>query len=227
MREMLILLLGLSLAGSGCAVWQGSRQPNYVGYGPEPAVGTFPVFLIVTSEEARAEGVETKVARSTAQRMESALAKAMEKSPVMALAATSQTKPVHYFLFLDSVVDDHSTGADMLSFLTLALIPSVSSLNVSVTGSLYEAASGEELGVYEARGSRKMLTWLLLAPVTPLTLALGPGLEDVATLTYQDIFIQVAQALAGRGLPGAVDPATVEIPRKPPPTQRRPLQMMP
>lgn len=225
-KVLLLFVSTLQLAQAGCALWQGSRTPNFVGFGPEPTMGNFPVFQVVLTEEDQSEGVPMSLSRTTAKDMQAALETAMGTSPAMALGYTAPTKPVQYILFLDAVVDDRSAAADLLSFVTLGFIPSISSLNVSVTGSLYEAATGDELGVYEARGSRKMMTWLFLAPVTPLTLALGPGLEDVAVPTYQDIFIQVAHALVGRDLPPAIDPQTIEI-RRTPQSTRREIRVLP
>ena len=104
------------------------------------------------------------------------------------------------------------------------MIPVRTTEDVSITASLYEAATGKELGAYEVKSQLKTLFWLPLLPATPFTLSFGPTSDKVYDSTFRDIFIQVARELQGRALPAAVDPSQLEIKATPVPHTRREIR---
>jgi hypothetical protein len=199
------MLLGLAAAVSGCAFWQGPRTPNLVETASEPTVEPPPAIDVIFSSDAYP------------YQFTASLYNTARTSPIMRAASFGQTTgPVHYLLFLDGTADKSAiswVAVDAMLFLWP--IPARTTEDVAVTGFLYEAATGKELGAYEAKGARKTLAWLPLFPATPFTLAFGPSRDELYDATFQDIFIQVAQELHGRALPPAVDPSRLEIKRTP------------
>ncbi len=132
----------------------------------------------------------------------------------MGKASFSPGEPAHYILFLDTKVNEHGQAMAMISGFSLMIIPAAISSDIAVVGSLYEAATGEEIGAYEAQGVLEVFIWLPLLPVTPITLVTGPG-KELYDDTYRDLLIQVARDLKGRPLPNPVPAGKIKIEEEP------------
>jgi hypothetical protein len=135
-------------------------------------------------------------------------------SPLMQRASLQPTEPVNYVLFLDGLSSGHNEATLIVFSLLLSIIPNTYHTEDTLTASLYEAATGAKVGVYRAETHEGMFVWLPLLPFAPVTFALMPGRKKTIDPLFEDVFAQLSQALAGRPLPPAVEPARIEIKRE-------------
>ena len=210
---VVVVLAGLV----GCVAWQGPRTPNLVRTASEPAVNPPPVMWAIL-------GWDETVRLDEASRREFALSlnRTMRCSPVLQSSwwtvgptLDQATAPVHYVLFLDVSSDTTAQFWMALDVFFGMIFPAKSTESVKVTGSLYEAATGKELGAYEAKAALNRLAWLPLLPALPFVLAFGPTSDELYDSTFKDIFIQVATELQHRDLPATADPLQLQIKRTP------------
>ncbi len=73
-----------------------------------------------------------------------------KESPMMRYAG-NQLAPINYILFLDTAINEHGQAMAIIGGLSLMLFPVVVDSDVIVTGTLYEAATGKEVGVTRPR----------------------------------------------------------------------------
>jgi len=212
LRPTFLLILTMQL--SGCVMWQGQRVPNLVQTTKEPATAPAAIKVVLGHQHKMerdrrewAEGLSNSV-------FVKGYDNAVKTSPVMKYASQSPTAPVSYVLFLDTAINEHGEAMAIISGLSLMLIPAVADSDIIVTGTLYEAATGKEVGVYDAKGKIETLIWLPLLPVTPFALFAAPG-QKTYDDTFTDVFIQLANQLQNQPVPEAVDPARLEIERVP------------
>lgn len=211
MRHVWIVIIAVLTAG--CAAWQGPRTPDLVASQTEEALQPEPVIKLEFSHVHMMEG-DSGAPFTGGGMSETAFRDSLERvskdSPLMTHASLAPDEPVHYVLFLDTSINEHGQALAILGGLSFGLFPVIPSSDVGVTGVLYEATSGERVGVYEAQGKLKVLLWLPLLPFTPVTLFLGPGYE-LYDDTYKDLFIQISRDLKDQPLPEAVEASRLEI----------------
>lgn len=213
-RRWVALWIVALIGVDGCVSLQGRRMPGYAGRLSEPAVAETPSVLVVLTQKAKAEGIELIFQPQTGDAndpLTRALLAALKKSPLMARASTVPERPVSYVLFLDATTERESQTAVIVLALTAGLFPASARRYVAIKALLYEASSGKEVALYEARNSITTVLWLPFLIVSPITIWAGPSERDLYESGFEDVFIQVAYTLKDQVLPPAVDPARLEM----------------
>ena len=194
----------------------GQRIPNLGAKMSEPYIEPPPVIMVVFEHEHQMEGDRRKsVEALSAGEFRKALEEVSKVSPIMRNASPRPTEPVHYILFLDTLINEHGEAMAMISGFSFMLIPVSMSSDIIVRASLYEAVTGSKVGVYEAKTELNVFVWLPLLPVTPITLAAGPKRKDLYDPCFKDVFIEVANTIKDHPLPPPVPASKIEIRREP------------
>lgn len=218
-RCTLLLLLVIAHALSGCAMWQGKRTPDIPPNAKEPLVEPVPSIKVVFGHEHKMEGDRREWAEGLSSReFTNSYERTAKESPVMRYAG-NQLAPINYLLFLDTAINEHGQAMAIISGLSFMLFPVVLDSDVIVTGTLYEAATGREVGIYEGKGKVNVLVWLPLLPAAPITMILAPG-KELYDDSFRAVYYQMAEALKGQPLPPAIEPGRVDIQRVPEHVQR-------
>jgi len=210
MRAALLAVVAV-LATSGCVMTQGQRVPNLIADSQEAGIDPPPATKIVFTHAHNVEGKHySEHDRTSRKAFEKSLQRVMQTSPILRAASLSPTEPIEYILCLDTAVNEHGMISAFVSGATLMVVPMVISSDVIVQGTLYEAATAELIGTYDAQATLNVFGWLPLLPFLPATLALAPG-DEMYDDTYSDVLIQVASELSGKPRPPAIAPERVRI----------------
>lgn len=223
MQQMIVLVL--SVVASGCIITHEPLEPYYEAGTPEATISPAPKIKVVYSYERRKGNDPQRSSGYSERHFYQAYERAAAESPFMQAATASQEEDVHYILFLDAISSEHGgTWALIDGLLFLMLLPAQVTTDYSVNATLYEAATGEEVGIYEASTMKRSTLWLPILLFTPIALALAPGDEDLYDPTFQEVFVQASYDLRDRPLPEAVPPQRLDI-REAPAHKRRSIRL--
>ncbi len=214
-----LVCLSAILLCSGCLMRSGDRVPDLISRGAavKPQDGTPPAIKLVFTHEHQMEGDSRRGAPegTTGRQFRAALDRVQKESRILSRASQNPYFDVQYLLFLDTLVNEHDQVWAFISGSSFFLIPVTMTSDYVVTGTLYEAYSGEKLGVYEASVKHYTAIWLPLAALMPVTLFLQPGAEELYDDTFRDLFAQVELSLEGRPSPRAVPANSLVIEEEP------------
>lgn len=217
---------------TSCATWMDERAPNLIETTSEPVLDDAPRIKLVWRHGARrgrrpsGADWEDRTSKEGA-RFGRAITEALATSGSLANAGVSPSDQVHYVLILDS--DYVASGVPWMwvSFgLTGWILPAAVVSDYTITGALYEAASGDLVVLHEAYATTESLYWLPVLLVMPVTVFTDPSSSEIYGDTVRDLFIQLGQTLEGRPLPEAVEASRV-VPQELPPHISRSIDVRP
>lgn len=201
----------------GCAGFSTRHSPTLESKMTERAVDPAPVIMASYELHSLKDGnivAPGGVAGRSAERLYAKVfLKALQKSPIMRKASEAPTEDVNYVLLLDVLSHGEDSKWITLSFLTLTIIPGFMNSDLTVRGTLYEAANGQQVASYEVSVENTGIVWLGLLPVVPVTLIMrAVGAKDTGDeWCLADIFIQVSETIKNRPMPVAIPASRIKI----------------
>jgi len=199
----IVFVVAVSMIGTGCFYYMGSRTPNLIESQQLPTQEIAPKIETAFRHQILANGqpigepptrVSNKEARESFERVRA-------ETPFLR-NAKPDLPDADFRLSIESHYESHETTWPVVLYVwTQSVFPYISTIDVSLTATL-SRADGETLKTYVASCEIKQFTSVLALAALPVSVGLYLFGPDPVDETYRDLFIQIAE-----DMPGFVDNA--------------------